>query len=200
MENIEKTLTTCSSEGLGTHWGKRHLISPREEVLAGNNNSEAEYSAHRACGTPVPGMSCFSCYLWEREVGKGAPSSVKVVAGLHCYSATVMSNILVGTVPSLPWSIWFFSSETTQGRPFRRKVEREGYGYLDSKTISDGQSPVLTENSMAFSSSNSSEAGFSGLYPSPQSDYVQLHNTALGHGWVPLEMFSTFIGHLLAGT
>lgn len=111
-----------------------------------------------------------------------------------------MSNILVGTVPSLPWSTWFLSSETTQGRPFRRKVEREAYAYLDSETISDGQSPVLTEHSTAFSSSHFSEAGSFGLYPSPRPDSVQLHNTALGKGWGPLEMFSTFFGHLLAGT
>lgn len=91
-----------------------------------------------------PGVSYFSCYGWERKVGTGAPSSVKMVAGLSCYSPVVMSNTLAGTAPSPPWSTPFLSCETTQGRPFRRKVEREGHAYLDSETISDQQGPVLT--------------------------------------------------------
>lgn len=54
-------------------------------------------------------------------------------------------NTFAGTVPSLPWSTRFLSSEIAQGRAFRRKAERDGRAFLDSETTFGGRNPVLTE-------------------------------------------------------
>lgn len=61
-----------------------------------------------------------------------------------------MNNTFVGTAPSLPWCKGFLCSETAQGQPFRRKMERDGHACLDSETTFGGWNPVLTEQSMAF--------------------------------------------------